>query len=106
MLLTIVISFFICLSPYRILIFYIVISPAEKIATINRDTFFVLLNMSRIMIYLHSAIDPILYNLMSSKFRKQFFKLCKMKKCKSKEMRNNVTGTRKMYISEQEENFV
>lgn len=58
------------------------------------------------MIYLHSAIDPILYNLMSSKFRKQFFKLCKMKKCKRKEMRNNVTGTRKMYISEQEENFV
>lgn len=106
MLLTVVISFFICLSPYRILIFYIVISPAEKIATINRDTFFVLLNVSRIMIYLHSAIDPILYNLMSSKFRKQFFKLCKMKKCKSKEMRNNVTGMRKTCISEQEENFV
>ncbi|XP_072760483.1 growth hormone secretagogue receptor type 1 isoform X3 [Anoplolepis gracilipes] len=76
MLLTIVISFFVCLSPYRLLIFYIVIAPAEEIAAIDYDTFFGLLNFCRIMFYLNSAGNPILYNLMSSKFRRGFLKLC------------------------------
>ncbi|XP_060810997.1 growth hormone secretagogue receptor type 1 isoform X3 [Bombus pascuorum] len=106
MLLSVVISFFICLSPYRILIFYIVIAPAEQIAAIDRDTFFAFLNFSRIMFYLHSAIDPILYNLMSSKFKKGFLELCRMKKCAKRRLRSNMTGTRKIDISEQEENFV
>lgn len=106
MLLSVVISFFICLSPYRILIFYIVIAPAEQIAAIDRDTFFAFLNFSRIMFYLHSAIDPILYNLMSSKFKKGFLELCKIKKCAKRGLRSNMTGTRKIDSSEQEENFV
>ncbi|XP_033197583.1 ecdysis triggering hormone receptor isoform X3 [Bombus vancouverensis nearcticus] len=106
MLLSVVISFFICLSPYRILIFYIVIAPAEQIAAIDRDTFFAFLNFSRIMFYLHSTIDPILYNLMSSKFKKGFLELCRMKKCAKRGLRSNMTGTRKIDSSEQEENFV
>ncbi|KAF3421468.1 hypothetical protein E2986_02604 [Frieseomelitta varia] len=79
MLLSVVVSFFLCLSPYRILILYIVIAPVEQITAIDRDTFFAYLNFSRIMFYLHSAIDPILYNLMSSKFRRGFWDLCRMK---------------------------
>ncbi|XP_011630793.1 growth hormone secretagogue receptor type 1 isoform X2 [Pogonomyrmex barbatus] len=76
MLLTVVVSFFVCLSPYWLLILYIVITPAERIATIDYDTFLCLLNFSRIMFYLNSASNPILYNLMSSKFRRGFLKLC------------------------------
>lgn len=108
MLLSVVVSFFVCLSPYRILIFYIVVAPTEQITAIDRDTFFAYLNFSRVMFYLHSAIDPILYNLMSSKFRKGFWELCRMKKHADRERgRNNVTaGARKIDAGEQEENFV
>ncbi|XP_032668589.1 growth hormone secretagogue receptor type 1 isoform X3 [Odontomachus brunneus] len=83
MLLTVVVSFFVCLSPYRLLIFYIVVTPAERIAAVDSDTFFGLLNFSRIMLYLNSAGNPILYNLMSSKFRRGFLKLCGLEKGRS-----------------------
>ncbi|CAK9829210.1 Growth hormone secretagogue receptor type 1 [Anthophora retusa] len=106
MLLSVVISFFICLSPYRILIFYIVIAPAEQIAAIDQDTFFALLNFSRIMFYLHSAMDPVLYNLMSSKFRRGFLALCRGKRCSAGGLRSNTTATRRTDSSEQKENFV
>lgn len=106
MLLSVVISFFICLSPYRILILYIVVAPAEQIAAVHRDTFFTLLNFSRIMFYLHSAVDPILYNLMSSKFRRGFLELCGVKGCRCRVLGSNPTGTRRTDSSEQGENFV
>ncbi|XP_043525150.1 growth hormone secretagogue receptor type 1 isoform X3 [Frieseomelitta varia] len=106
MLLSVVVSFFLCLSPYRILILYIVIAPVEQITAIDRDTFFAYLNFSRIMFYLHSAIDPILYNLMSSKFRRGFWDLCRMKNHSGRERGRCNAGARKIDAGEQEENFV
>lgn len=103
MLMSVVLSFFLCLTPYRILIFYIIVAPAEQIAAIDRDTFFAFLNFSRIMFYLHSAVDPILYNLMSSKFRRGFLQLCRCRKSNS--LKSSFTGTRKTDSTEQE-NFV
>ncbi|XP_025994425.2 growth hormone secretagogue receptor type 1 isoform X3 [Solenopsis invicta] len=110
MLLTVVVSFFVCLSPYRLLIFYIVIAPAEQIAALDYDTFFCLLNFCRIMFYLNSAGNPILYNLMSSKFRRGFLKLCGFKSERISH-RNTVVGTRRVVAnqqedSNQEENFL
>lgn len=104
MLMSVVVSFFVCLSPYRILIFYIIVAPAEQIVAIDRDTFFALLNFSRIMFYLHSALDPILYNLMSSKFRKGFLGLCRLTGCRTGSSKS--TGTRRTDTTEQEQNFV
>ncbi|XP_076622840.1 ecdysis triggering hormone receptor isoform X6 [Colletes latitarsis] len=106
MLLAVVIGFFVCLTPYRILIFYIIVAPAEQIVAIDRNTFFTLLNFSRIMFYLHSALNPILYNLMSSKFRKGFLGLCRLTGCKHGGWKNVVSGARRTDSTEQEENFV
>ena len=39
---------------------------------INQETYFNLLYFSRLMFYINSAINPILYNIMSSKFRDGF----------------------------------
>nr|XP_012148323.1 PREDICTED: growth hormone secretagogue receptor type 1 isoform X3 [Megachile rotundata] len=102
LLLSVVLCFFLCLTPYRVLILYIIVAPAEQIAAIDRDTFFAVLNFSRIMFYLHSAVDPILYNLMSSKFRRGFLQLCRLTAC---ERSNRSIGTRKTDSTEQE-NFV
>lgn len=103
MLLTVVVSFFICLSPYRLLIFYIVIAPAKHIAAIDSDTFFGLLNFCRIMFYLNSAGNPILYNLMSSKFRRGFLKLCGFDS-KQKTYRSTIIGTRRIMAHQEDPN--
>lgn len=99
MLLTVVVSFFVCLSPYRLLIFYIVVTPAERLAAVDSDTFFGLLNFSRVMFYLNSAGNPILYNLMSSKFRRGFLKLCGLEKD------STVAGARRLAVHQQQENL-
>lgn len=102
MLLTVVVSFFVCLSPYRLLIFYIVIAPAEQIAAIDYDTFFCLLNFCRIMFYLNSAGNPILYNLMSSKFRRGFLKLCCFENDRITH-RSTIIGMRRVAANQQED---
>ncbi|KZC08309.1 Thyrotropin-releasing hormone receptor, partial [Dufourea novaeangliae] len=106
LLMSVVASFFVCLTPYRILIFFIIVAPPEQIAAIDRDAFFALLNFGRIMFYLHSALDPVLYNLMSSKFRKGFVKLFRIGACWGDGFKNAFGGARRTDTTEQEENFV
>lgn len=72
----VVLSFFVCLMPFRVLTLWIVITSEDSVAQINWEAYYNVLYFSRIMWYLNSAINPILYNLMSSKFRKGFLKLC------------------------------
>jgi len=107
MLLAVVISFFICLSPYRFLILYIVVAPTKQIAAIDHDIFFGLLNFCRIMFYLNSAGNPILYNLMSSKFRQGFLRLCNIRR----DSKKRCISARRFAINRrgnrnQEENFL
>lgn len=72
----VVLSFFICLLPFRLLTMWIILVPDETYKRLSFNTYYALLYFCRIMWYLNSAVNPILYNLMSSKFRKGFFKLC------------------------------
>lgn len=73
---TVVIAHFSCLLPFRILTLWIVIAPDEHVKGVSAERYYNVLFFSRIMLYLNSAINPILYNLMSSKFRKGFTRLC------------------------------
>lgn len=72
----VVLSFFICLLPFRIFTLWIIIASDETVKSFGVENYYNCLYFSRIMLYLNSAINPILYNLMSSKFRKGFQKLC------------------------------
>lgn len=80
MLVTVVTFFFICLLPFRALIVWIILAPHEEVMSLGNEGYYSLLYFCRIMFYLNSAINPILYNLMSSKFRNGFLKLCGIKK--------------------------
>lgn len=71
----VVLSFFICLLPFRALTLWIIVVPSETIMSLGIDGYYSLLYFCRIMLYLNSAMNPILYNLMSSKFRDGFLKL-------------------------------
>lgn len=71
----VVLSFFVCLAPFRVFTLWIVFAPDEQVKKKGVEFFYNFLYFSRIMLYLNSAINPILYNLMSSKFRKGFRKI-------------------------------
>lgn len=77
---TVVLSFFICLLPFKALTLWIIVFPPETILSLGIDGYYILLYFCRVMLYLNSAINPILYNLMSSKFREGFVKLLKVNK--------------------------
>lgn len=68
----VVVSFFVCLLPYRLL-------TLIQDDSIPPEVFYMLVNFCRVMVYLNSAINPILYNLMSSKFRNGFLRLFGLK---------------------------
>ncbi|KAF5303147.1 hypothetical protein FQR65_LT08310 [Abscondita terminalis] len=69
---TVVLSFFLCLIPFRVFTLWIIIVPDENIQRLGAEKYYNILYFCRIMVYLNSAINPILYNLMSSKFRTGF----------------------------------
>nr|UDO48202.1 ecdysis triggering hormone receptor isoform A [Colaphellus bowringi] len=69
---TVVLSFFLCLIPFRVFIFWIIVVPEENVFRLGVEKYYNILYFCRIMVYLNSAVNPILYNLMSSKFRNGF----------------------------------
>lgn len=73
---TVVLCFFLCLMPYRALTLWIIIAPAEFYDDVSPEKWYNILYFARVMLYINSAINPILYNLMSSKFRIGFCKVC------------------------------
>lgn len=88
----VVISFFICLLPFRALTLWIIIVPPETMLQLGVEGYYSLLYFCRILLYINSALNPILYNLMSSKFREGFLKLLG---CKSAVRHKLFLGTRK-----------
>lgn len=93
---TVVFCFFVCLLPFRALTVWIIVMPPETIIALGVDGYYSLLYFCRVMLYLNSAINPILYNLMSTKFREGFLKLLGFnvnRKKKKKKTSNDRTGT-------------
>lgn len=71
----VVLSFFLCLLPFRLLTLWVIFTPDKSILEIGIERYYNILYFCRLMLYLNSSINPILYNLMSTKFRKGFYKL-------------------------------
>ncbi|KAI1303099.1 Thyrotropin-releasing hormone receptor [Halotydeus destructor] len=72
MLAAVVACFFICLLPFRLLTIWLIFSTPDQISSLGMEAYYTLLYACRIMLYLNSAVNPILYNLISSKFRDAF----------------------------------
>lgn len=88
----VVLSFFLCLLPFRALTLLIIAAPRGTLFSLGIDGWYSLLFFCRVMHYLNSALNPILYNLMSSKFREGFLRLLG---CKSMSRKTVLIGTRK-----------
>nr|QBH70335.1 ecdysis triggering hormone receptor isoform A [Leptinotarsa decemlineata] len=90
---TVVLSFFLCLIPFRIFIFWIIVAPEENILRLGVEKYYNILYFCRIMVYLNSAVNPILYNLMSSKFRHGFVICSDTKRKVFRRSRNGTSST-------------
>uniref|UniRef100_A0A1I8Q0H8 G-protein coupled receptors family 1 profile domain-containing protein n=1 Tax=Stomoxys calcitrans TaxID=35570 RepID=A0A1I8Q0H8_STOCA len=75
MLVAVVSSFFVCLLPFRAFTLWVIASSNEDVVSLGLEGYYNILYFCRIMLYLNSALNPILYNLMSSKFRTGFWRL-------------------------------
>ncbi|OXA52588.1 Growth hormone secretagogue receptor type 1, partial [Folsomia candida] len=75
MLATVVFFFFICLLPFRVFTMYIILAPDSWVESMGQELYYNVLYFCRVMLYLNSSINPVLYNVMSSKFREAFFKV-------------------------------
>ncbi|CAH1976264.1 unnamed protein product [Acanthoscelides obtectus] len=90
---TVVLSFFLCLIPFRIFTIWIIVAPEKDIINLGVDKYYNILYFCRIMVYLNSAVNPILYNLMSSKFRHGFVICSHTKRRLFKRDRNGTCST-------------
>ena len=71
------------MMPFKVFTLWFVAAPYDPMTVISGETYYNLLYFARIMFYTNSAINPILYNIMSSKFREGFKKIFRKVTCKS-----------------------
>ncbi|XP_019615124.1 PREDICTED: neuromedin-U receptor 2-like [Branchiostoma belcheri] len=72
MLLAVAVLFFICLLPYRSTLLGLMYAPQEMMQLMGNKGLLILIIICRIMVYINSTVNPILYNITSTKFRRAF----------------------------------
>lgn len=75
MLIFIIVLFFISLCPIRIVTLWLIFTPTEQIVRIGLEGYLNLISFARIMMYINSAGNPLIYNLTSHKFKEAFHKV-------------------------------
>ena len=64
--------FFLCLLPFKVVSLWTIYVPSQEIERLGLERYLNLLNFSRVMYYINSAINPVVYNLISTRFRNYF----------------------------------
>ncbi|KAK3086139.1 hypothetical protein FSP39_014111 [Pinctada imbricata] len=70
--LCVVFVFFICHLPFRVISLVLVFGDVNEIRKITFENYLMLLYFSRCLLYANHALNPILYNFVSTKFRTAF----------------------------------
>ncbi|XP_077992109.1 growth hormone secretagogue receptor type 1-like [Glandiceps talaboti] len=82
MLLTVVTLFFLCLLPERVVNLYFSFATEEQLSSLGVKGHLSIVIFFRVMFYLNSAVNPVVYNIASSKFRTAFLHAVGMRKRK------------------------
>ncbi|XP_066275381.1 QRFP-like peptide receptor [Branchiostoma lanceolatum] len=69
MLVAVVVTFFVCLTPHRVFQMWILFLPEDQYQSLDQVTTMNVLVFIRVMVYLNSTLNPILYTLISSNFQ-------------------------------------
>ena len=72
MLFIMMILFFVCILPFRIFSIWAVHAHKEDFDYLGIENYYNILTVSRIMFYINSALNPILYHILSTKFQTAF----------------------------------
>ncbi|CAG5134633.1 unnamed protein product, partial [Candidula unifasciata] len=72
MLITLVILFFLSLAPLRVVVVWQIFSPPDSIHRFGIENYYNVLWLCRLLIYMNSAGNPLIYSLLSSKFKIAF----------------------------------
>ncbi|XP_002735540.3 growth hormone secretagogue receptor type 1-like [Saccoglossus kowalevskii] len=80
MLLTVVTLFFLCLLPERVVNLYFTLAPNEDLISLGVNGHLSLAIFCRVMFYMNSAVNPIVYNIASTKFRAAFLRAVGIRK--------------------------
>ena len=72
MLIFIVILFFVSLFPIRVVTLWLIFTPARNVSKIGLEAYLNLVSWARILMYVNSAGNPIIYSLTSTKFKMAF----------------------------------
>ena len=81
---SLVLIFFICHLPFRIAVLWFSFEDKHVIWDLGLERFLLILYSTRIMFYTNHALNPVIYNFVSSKFRSDLRILCRtasLKKC-------------------------
>ena len=81
MLVGIIVLFFLCLLPFRILALILTFATYDLPSEMGPESFLNLLWFCRLLIYINSAGNPIIYNIFSTKFRRAFQKVLRLYCC-------------------------
>ena len=77
MLITIMVLFFISMCPIRVVSLWQIYTPVETLHSLGIENYNNILWFARIMMYVNSAGNPIVYCLASTKFKVAFKRVCK-----------------------------
>lgn len=91
---TVVLFFFLCLLPFNAFTLWLIFASPRSVLLLGIERYYSLVYFCRMMLYVNSAINPILYNLMSTKFREGFLRLCGLGPVRRKKKKTSErTGT-------------
>lgn len=80
MLILVVVAFFLCLLPQRLVGLWIIYTDRKNLVSLGLEGYLNLVNFTRVMMYINSAMNPIIYNCMSTKFRGALKDLCRRRR--------------------------
>ena len=72
MLVIVILLFFVCLLPMRVFSLWNLFSSTAEKKRLGFEGYMHFLSFSRVMFYLNSAVNPLIYNVISTKFRAAF----------------------------------
>lgn len=74
MIIGVIVLFFVCLIPIKVLALWLIFAAPSDLVTLGFEGYTNLLSSSRILLYMNSAGNPVIYGLISARFRKAFKK--------------------------------
>jgi hypothetical protein len=75
MLIIIIVLFFMSLFPIRVITLWLIFTPSMDVTKVGLEAFLNIISWARILMYVNSACNPIIYSLTSSKFKMAFNKV-------------------------------